>query len=259
MKKYEITYLISDDVTDSEITKVTGKVSGLIADAKGKVEKEESWGRRKLAYPIDKKEFATYVTIEFEIDPLAVNNVTRDMRMMKEVVRLIAVLVDEKKAKVTLTTDDVAATKEIEDVVGSDKAFEALEGQTEDSYGLMSKRGEDDTDKDTRNKKQETNKSEDTITKVEDVKIKKDTEKPKKTVKKVEKEDPSTKLPPKADRQDDAKDASEEKIEKIAKKPAVKKAPAKKKPAKKKEDAKDEADRLNKLDKELDDLLGDDL
>jgi len=163
---------------------------------------------------------------------------------MKEVVRLIAVVVDEKKAKITLTADDVAVTKEIENVVGGEKSFEALEGQTEESYDLMAKRSED---------------------------VEKDT-KPKKDI-----EEPSVELPPETDKKDDAEVSKEEPKEKAPeKKPAVKRSkPAddqpkeekatkksvKKATPKKAVDSKatDEADRLSKLDKELDDLLGDDL
>ena len=61
MRQYELTYLVSDNVSESEITKVTGKIGGYISDEGGKVLKEESWGRRKLAYPINKQLFATYI------------------------------------------------------------------------------------------------------------------------------------------------------------------------------------------------------
>jgi len=248
MKKYEITYLISDDVTDSEITKTTGKVSGIVSDANGKVLKEEGWGRRKLAYPIDKKEFATYVTINFEIDPLTVNSVTKEIRMMKEIVRLITVVIDEKKAKITLTADDVAVTKEIEDVVGGEKSFEAIEGQTEESYDLMAKRGEETEDKGTSNKIQDTNKLEETKIKTEG----KDTEKPE--TKPAKKKAPVKKAPSEIDKSSHGV-KSDDKSK--AKKPTVKKTVTKTKKADAK--ATDEADRLSKLDKELDDLLGDDL
>ena len=255
MKKYEITYLISDDVTDSEITKMTGKVSGIVSSAKGKVEKEESWGRRKLAYPIDKKEFATYVTIEFEIDPLAVNSVTAEIRMMKEIVRLIAVLVDEKKSKVTLTADDIADAAEIGAVVGGEKSFEAIQGQTKDSYDLMAKRPEADlTDK---LMNEEITASSGTppkavADKLEDTKPKTDKKVDKKKVKEAETAPTS-----------EAVGVPATSVGKKPAKPKVEKKVTRKKaveaPKAKEASAKDEADRLTKLDKELDDLLGDDL
>ena len=66
MRKYELTYLISDNVPESDLNKVTGKINGYVTSLTGKILKEEIWGRRKLAYPIKKQDFATYVTINFE-------------------------------------------------------------------------------------------------------------------------------------------------------------------------------------------------
>ncbi len=250
MKKYEITYLISDDVTDSEITKTTGRVSGIVSDAEGKVLKEEGWGRRKLAYPINKKEFATYVTIEFTIDPLTINSVTKEIRMMKEVVRLIAVVVDEKKAKITLTADDVAVTKEIENVVGGEKSFEAIEGQTEESYDLMAKRGEETTKELMDEKTEKPTEKEDI--KKEEPKIEDKEKSIDKVEKKAKKKAPVEKAIAKKSKPSDDQPKTEKTIKKSEPKKTVKVKKADSK-------ATDEADRLSKLDKELDDLLGDDL
>ena len=142
MRQYEFTYLISDDVQESEITKITGKIGGIIADQKGKVLKEESWGRRKLAYPIRKQLFATYITINFELEPENLKNIERDLRHENPIVRYLLIVKEFGKEKLSLSTEDIAATKEIKEVVGGEKSFEAVEGETEESKNLMAVRGE---------------------------------------------------------------------------------------------------------------------
>lgn len=140
MRQYELTYLISDDVQESEITKITGKIGGIIAEEKGKVLKEESWGRRKLAYPIKKLLFATYITTNFELEPENLKNIERDSRHESKIIRYLLIVKDLGKEKLSLSAEDVAATKEIEEVVGGEKSFEAVEGMTDESLDLMAKR-----------------------------------------------------------------------------------------------------------------------
>ena len=245
MRQYEITYLISDDVTDSEINKLTGKISGIVSAAKGKVLKEESLGRRKLAYPIDKREFATFVTINFEIDPEVINAVSKEIRTMKEVVRLLALIVEAKKAKAILTTEDVEDAAKISDVIGGEKSFEAILGRTEESYDLMAKRETEEH----KNERTEEKELTDEPKKIEEPTEKQDIKEKPKTAKKTVAKKEAVKAP-------ETKESTPE-IKVAPKKVTVKKKAV----PKKKVDSKtnDEADRLSKLDKELDDLLGDDL
>ena len=69
MRQYEMTYLISDKVNDSDLTAATGKINAIITNHGGKILGEDNWGRRKLAYPIAKQEFATYITLNFSLSP----------------------------------------------------------------------------------------------------------------------------------------------------------------------------------------------
>jgi small subunit ribosomal protein S6 len=207
MREYEITYLISDNVPESELNKVTGKVGGYITHADGKILKEEIWGRRKLAYPIQKQEFATYVTVNFDLPAAKAHDFERNIELTSKIIRHLLIVKDFGEEKLTLTAEDIAETKEIKEVVGSEKSFEAIEGETEESKDLMAVREKEE--------KKEEEKTE-SIEKTAEVKTK---------IKKEEKETPEEK-------------------------PKAKKAPKKKE---------DEADRLSKLDKELDEILGEEL
>lgn len=220
MRQYELTYLISDNVPESDLNKVTGKVGGYVTSLSGKILKEEIWGRRKLAYPIKKQEFATYVTLNFELPSENANEFEHNIFMSGKIIRHLMLVQDYGAEELTLTTEDIAETEEITEVVGGEKSFEAVEGETEESKDLMAVRGEEE---------KETDKAE---------AIEENTKEtaPEENKEEVQEEKPKTK--------------------KAAPKKEVAKKPAKAKKAEKKED---EADRLSKLDKELDDILGDDL
>jgi small subunit ribosomal protein S6 len=260
-----MTYLLSDKVNDNEITAATGKINGIITGRKGKVLGEENWGRRKLAYPIAKQDFATYITLNFELEPDQLAKVIRDLKLSKEVIRHLILVKDYGKEELKLSADEIAETEEIEDVVGGEKSFEAIEGETEQSYELMAKREDDketeddeasqpDTDKNTAEKGAEEKETSEEIIK-EETKEKisgqkdadngetKEITKPKK---------PATK---KSEQIEAKEDIKADKPEKKTGKKAVKAEVV----DDKKQKAEAEADRLAKLDEEIEGILGDDL
>ncbi|MFA7244350.1 MAG: 30S ribosomal protein S6 [Patescibacteria group bacterium] len=276
MRQYELTYLISDDVPEGDINKVSGKVNGYIADAKGKVLKEESWGRRKLAYPIKKQQFATYITLNFELEPENLREIEKDIMHAPEILRHLTIVRDFGKEELTLTAEDIAETEEIEEVVGGEKSFEAIEGETEESYDLMAKRDEEKIEEESEETKTEEELPAEEAAEekpAEELKVKEEVKAEEKKARK-----------PRAKKTEEVKEEAgevkkeEKKIKKeTPKKPTAKTASTKtsdkppvsakaeaavgkvKTKAVKSDNVEDEADRLAKLDKELDDILGDDL
>lgn len=251
MREYEITYLISDVLGESEITKVTGRFAGLITHYKGEVLKEETWGRRKLAYPIKKQTFATYITVNFKMEGAGIKPLERDLYLDKDIIRHLLILKEFGKEKLELTAEDIAKTSDIEKVVGGEKSFEAVEGQTEDSYELMSKR--DDSKESTtltENADLDAEKDKEEVAEEAKVEIKpKATRTVKKTDKAVKEEilkEMQDSIAPKEDADSDTEKIEKPKAKKTSK-PKVEK------------NTEDEADRLAKLNQEIEDILGDDL
>lgn len=237
MRKYELTYLVSDEANETELTKVTGEVGGLISGLDGKIIKEESWGRRKLAYPINKINFATYITVYFEVDPEKINAFKKDLVHIKYILRHLIIVKDYSKEKITLSKEDVAASQELVEVAGGEKSLETATEKDVDSRDLMTKREK----KDEENEEAEADK--DMIKKDEKKAVKNTTGGEKTEGKKAKEKKKPTK-----------------KIEKSAQK--TKKAAIKtleKKVTPKKSKAENEADRLTKLDEELDELLKDEI
>lgn len=62
MKQYEITFLVEEEKTLLELEK-------LLSSFDGKKETEKFWGKRELAYPINKKNSAMYYTWTISMDP----------------------------------------------------------------------------------------------------------------------------------------------------------------------------------------------
>ncbi|MFT8396211.1 30S ribosomal protein S6 [Propionibacterium sp.] len=79
MRKYEIMAIISPDVDERQLQPLVDKYTGKIAQEGGTVDNVDIWGRRRLAYPINKKAEGLYVVIDTTCEPAVVNEVDRLM------------------------------------------------------------------------------------------------------------------------------------------------------------------------------------
>ena len=95
MKEYELTVLIHPDLEADLETPLT-KVRDIIKNAGGTILREDNWGKKKLAYQINREEFAVYVYMDVELPadaPLKISNI---FNITDEVIRYLLVTVDEK-------------------------------------------------------------------------------------------------------------------------------------------------------------------
>ena len=88
MRDYELVVLYHPDL-EIDLDKALKKVEGLIGEAKGKVTFSESWGKRKLAYPINKQEHAVYVYYELSMPASALSKVEGTLNITNEVIRYL--------------------------------------------------------------------------------------------------------------------------------------------------------------------------
>jgi small subunit ribosomal protein S6 len=67
MRHYEIVMLVHPDQSE-QVPTMLEKYRGLVEKSKGTVHREEDWGRRQLAYSIDKLHKAHYILMNIECD-----------------------------------------------------------------------------------------------------------------------------------------------------------------------------------------------
>jgi small subunit ribosomal protein S6 len=96
---YEIAILF-DPGLEIDLDKASSKVEKIFTDAGGKITNTDNWGKRKLAYPIKKNEFALYVFYTVELPGEAVIGVEQTLNITDEVIRFLITRPDLKaKAK----------------------------------------------------------------------------------------------------------------------------------------------------------------
>lgn len=91
MKKYEIMYIINPTILEEGREALIEKVATILTKAGANVLKNEKWGERKLAYPIDKKRTGFYVLTTFEMDGTNLVEVEGKLNITEELMRYIIV------------------------------------------------------------------------------------------------------------------------------------------------------------------------
>lgn len=88
MRPYEMVVLLHPDL-EIDLEKPQKKIEKLIADQKGKITKTDVWGKRKLAYAINKEDFAIYVYYEIELVPDTLRKLEGMLNITDEVIRYL--------------------------------------------------------------------------------------------------------------------------------------------------------------------------
>jgi small subunit ribosomal protein S6 len=141
MNRYETIFVINPDLGEDETQNVITKFTGIISSQDGVQLKLEDWGRRRLAYKIDKFSQGYYVLADFAGMPAGVAELERNLKIDDRIIRFLSVKTGENvnvealqmeiaaKAKPPVET---AATPEPEtEEVSSQPVTEAAAASTE--------------------------------------------------------------------------------------------------------------------------------
>ena len=91
MNKYELAVVLSAKLEDEERAAALEKVQGYITRFGGTVTGVDDWGKKRLAYEIQKMKEAFYYFIQFESDSECPNEVEDHIRIMEPVIRYLCV------------------------------------------------------------------------------------------------------------------------------------------------------------------------
>ena len=95
MINYVVMIILDPALEDDRKDATVETVKGIIA-AEGEVGNVDTWGMRKLAYPIQKKSEGYYVVIEFKAQPTLPKELDRRLKISDNVIRHMIVNKDEK-------------------------------------------------------------------------------------------------------------------------------------------------------------------
>lgn len=95
MNKYELALIVSAKIEDEAREAVVTKAKDYIARFGGTVTEVEEWGKKKLAYEIQKMSEGFYYFIQFDAAPEVPDELEQSVRIMDNVLRFLVVRKDE--------------------------------------------------------------------------------------------------------------------------------------------------------------------
>ena len=91
MNKYELTVVVNAKIEDDVRVATVEKVKEYVAHYGGTVTNVDEWGKKRLAYEIQKMKEGFYYFIQFEADATAPAEIERHVRIMENVIRYLCV------------------------------------------------------------------------------------------------------------------------------------------------------------------------
>ncbi|HBH36465.1 MAG TPA: 30S ribosomal protein S6 [Gammaproteobacteria bacterium] len=119
MRHYEIVFLVHPDQSD-QVSSMIERYRGIIEGKEGRIHRLEDWGRRQLAYPINKNHKAHYVLMNIECGNEALSELESSFRFNDAVLRYMTIRRNE-----AITGDSKLAKRDEREAITPAKASES--------------------------------------------------------------------------------------------------------------------------------------
>jgi len=96
MRDYELMVVLSPELDEDGVATATDRVKTLVTSRGGEVVDVQAWGRRRLAYPIQKHRDGIYAVAKLKLTPDGTEPLDRGLRLSEAVLRHLLVRMGEE-------------------------------------------------------------------------------------------------------------------------------------------------------------------
>ncbi len=96
MRHYELMVILDPDLEERTIQPSLDQFLGVVRQGGGRVEKLDVWGRRRLAFEINKKVEGIYAIVDLQAEPEAVQELDRQLNLNESVLRTKVIRPDQR-------------------------------------------------------------------------------------------------------------------------------------------------------------------
>ncbi len=122
-KEYETIYVLRPDATREVSQSIADRLKDVITKESGRLTRLESWGRRALAYRVQKYRHGIYVYATYVGGGSIVAELERNLRLLDQVIKFQTIIVESEVQMDEVKVDD------------ANVAYEAIEGEPEEEDG----------------------------------------------------------------------------------------------------------------------------
>lgn len=90
MRNYEALFILKPEKEET-VSKALSAITESIQKNKGKVLKEDNWGKKTLAYPIKKHREGIYYKLDFSIEPVLIEKLEKNYRLNSNILRTLII------------------------------------------------------------------------------------------------------------------------------------------------------------------------
>lgn len=96
MRRYELVVIVSPEIADDDVPDAVDRlVRKPVEGEGGELQQIDTWGRRKLAYPIQKFQEGNYVLNQLNMDPQKTGELERGLQISEDVLRHLLIRLEE--------------------------------------------------------------------------------------------------------------------------------------------------------------------
>jgi small subunit ribosomal protein S6 len=111
MNRYETIFIINPDLGEDEVQNAVTKFTGIISSQNGVQLKLEDWGRRRLAYKIEKFSQGYYILADFAGTPAGLAELERNLKIDDRIIRFLSIKTGENVNVEALQSEIAAKAK----------------------------------------------------------------------------------------------------------------------------------------------------
>ena len=128
MRRYELMLVLRPDAPDERAAAVIDRTTRYVVAEGGQIVKVAPWGRRRLAYPIDRYREGSYHIVVFEAPAESIVELERSLQITEEVLRYLVT----RTIKPIKTRRDAAGGSDIDDIDVDDADIPLLDEDVDD-------------------------------------------------------------------------------------------------------------------------------
>jgi small subunit ribosomal protein S6 len=102
LREYELMFVLTPELQEDGLTAATERVNSLITNRGGEITKTDTWGRRRMAYPIRHHLDGLYTVLRFRLEATLTDELDRNLRLNESVLRHLIVRAEEVPAPRTI-------------------------------------------------------------------------------------------------------------------------------------------------------------
>lgn len=95
MRSYELMFIVHPELDESAFNDVVEKVKGWITDSGGQVDNVDLWGKRRLAYPIQKQVEGQYMLLNVQLEPTFCSDLEHNLGLQEPIMRFLLTAEEE--------------------------------------------------------------------------------------------------------------------------------------------------------------------